>query len=155
MNRKGLFIPILAALLLALLLPPACSKAAEYCDLRCACELCNNQEHEECVIEKAADLETASIYGCVVEYNSFLDCTMDRSECDEYSWSLSGDDCADEREEHEECVADASGYGGTGGSSSGTGGNGGNSNGGGGAGGSSSGGTGGGGTGGSGGTGGT
>jgi hypothetical protein len=110
MKIRKLFAPILVTVLLALTLPAACSRAAEYCDMRCECELCNDREFDLCVIDKDSDLDTAAAYECADEYDKYHDCRLDRSDCDDYNWSLDGDDCADDHQDYLECVEDSTGY---------------------------------------------
>ena len=50
---------MIAALSAVCLATIDCSKATEYCDAMCECELCNDRKYDECIIEKEADYARA------------------------------------------------------------------------------------------------
>ncbi|MBW2457973.1 MAG: hypothetical protein JRI68_25935, partial [Deltaproteobacteria bacterium] len=60
-----------------------CGKAAEYCDLMCECELCNDRKYDECIINTDGNLDTASAYECDADYEAYLDCVISKSDCDD------------------------------------------------------------------------
>ncbi len=109
MNRAVYLGGLVAWLFLAGAAATGCSRAAEYCDAKCECELCNDRKYDACVIDKAADIDEADAYDCGDDYDKYLQCRLDESDCDNHHWTTNDpDDCDSERDDWHDCRDDAS-----------------------------------------------
>jgi len=87
----------------------ACSRAGELCDAECDCELCSDREYDMCKIDMQGKLDEAKAYGCEDDYDSYLDCRLDRSNCaDHHHWQLEQNACQGEQTRYHDCVEAAS-----------------------------------------------
>jgi hypothetical protein len=87
----------------------ACSRAAEVCGAQCDCELCSDRKYDMCKIEVSASIDEANAYDCGDDYQAYLDCRLDRSECaDHHNWQLAQDACQSELTRYHDCVEAAS-----------------------------------------------
>ncbi|EYF00672.1 hypothetical protein [Chondromyces apiculatus] len=87
---------------------PACGgTAAEYCDLLCDCEGCNDDEYDECVVNTQASIDKAYEYDCIDEWDDVEACMLEKSDCrgDNFETDI---DCLDDLAEAEVCVHDRS-----------------------------------------------
>jgi len=72
---------ILACLALSLTAFGCASQATEYCDLKCDCNGCSDENYDECVILFDARLDKADIYGCTNKFDDLHDCVVVKSDC--------------------------------------------------------------------------
>jgi hypothetical protein len=54
----------------------------DYCDAKCDCENCSDEEREECIIERETRVDVADAFGCGAEYREYLACRADRGTCE-------------------------------------------------------------------------
>jgi hypothetical protein len=110
---------LVATMLSAPVLVPACSgTSGTVCDAICECELCNDRQEDECVIDVQRQIDVAEAYGCDAEATSYTDCVIDNNDCDENNFEVS-QKCQDDAQDLFTCINDASGL--TQGSSNGNG----------------------------------
>jgi hypothetical protein len=86
----------------------ACSRAGELCSAECDCELCSDRKYDMCKIEMNSNLDEANAYDCGDDYDAYLDCRLDRAQCDHHSWHLDQNDCQSELTRYHDCVTAAS-----------------------------------------------
>lgn len=77
--------------------------AEERCEARCECTGCPEQESEACVVDVAAEQDTAEAYGCGEVYEAYVSCELTRSLCRDGRFFLDGLDCNTERAALSEC----------------------------------------------------
>lgn len=89
----------------------------DYCDARCDCTGCSEDEREECSITREGRIDHYAAYGCEEQYIEYLQCLVDEGRCedppdgDEYYTDCNdmGEcECDGEAEDYRECEDDAS-----------------------------------------------
>jgi hypothetical protein len=92
---------------------PACtnSAVASFCEEKCACEHCNDDDLDACEASYSGETEAAGEYDCETEYTEMLACQAEEGRCDGTGDARRFgviDDCADEIDDYADCVDDAS-----------------------------------------------
>ncbi|WP_050429832.1 hypothetical protein [Chondromyces crocatus] len=87
-----------------------CGKSAveEYCEAKCACELCSDPALDACVIETERLRNTAETNGCAEAVDAALSCLHTTAECrsEEYGGGqFETDGCVAEQEAMQQCVS--------------------------------------------------
>lgn len=109
--RRARARPLAAAACLALapLLAGGCGPSAdERCDALCGCVDCSELDYDACLVDTEAAIDTADAYGCDDAYAAWQDCELTKSRCRDDRFFLDGTDCAEERADLEECLANGS-----------------------------------------------
>ena len=83
----------------------------EYCDEAMDCLDGNDEDLKACRAQIRHEQETSRIYKCSEDYDSYFDCLLDDSDCEEYEgtdyWTDEGK-CDDDWEDYIECLDDES-----------------------------------------------
>ena len=59
-----------------------CSVSAEeICDIKCNCEGCSQEQHDDCVADVNATVTKAEGLGCSTQYSNWLSCVEQEAEC--------------------------------------------------------------------------
>jgi hypothetical protein len=79
--------------------------AVEYCEAVCDCEDCSDRELEDCEIKRQGRIDRYAIYDCEEDYIEYLECFVDKAECDKDSDSFytMGDDCSSKNDRYQKC----------------------------------------------------
>ncbi len=81
--------------------------AGEYCDLKCDCEGCNDQEYDECIVHTEAAQDRGSAYDCDEEVDVLMECILNDNDCDEIAGvEIFTADCGDEQDDVNDCLSD-------------------------------------------------
>lgn len=81
--------------------------AGSICDAICDCQLCNDRQEDECIIEADRALELADAYDCSEEADAAADCTIENNDCDDNVFQVDSK-CADDFEDLYDCINDNS-----------------------------------------------
>ncbi len=57
------------------------STVGDYCDSKCKCENCGEQQRQECEIEADANVNVADAYGCTNLLDPYLECEVQGHTC--------------------------------------------------------------------------
>lgn len=93
-------------LLACLMLAPmatGCSRSGEYCDTVCQCESCSDRDYDECIINYEAAEETASVYGCIDDFDIAHVCVMNNNDCLANNFAPEAD-CLDDILDVTQCI---------------------------------------------------
>jgi hypothetical protein len=74
-------VTFLACFALASASAACASPADEYCEAKCDCQNCSNNQFDECLIVYQADEDIADAYGCSRQFEDRHFCILDRYEC--------------------------------------------------------------------------
>lgn len=102
-------IMLLLACLVAAPMVAGCAsgRAVDYCDTACQCEDCSDLEYDECIIQYEASEDSASAYGCDVDFDIAHECVMANNDCiaDNFAPEL---ECLDDIADVDDCIRDNS-----------------------------------------------
>ena len=54
----------------------------EYCDLKCECEGCSDNQLDACNVEAESAVDQSDIYGCADFHDEYLQCVVDHPLCE-------------------------------------------------------------------------
>lgn len=78
----------LRALGLSLLLSAAAAASGcggltgDYCDAKCECEGCNDNQRDECSVQQDSRSDQAGVYDCGDYFDEYMECVVDHPFCD-------------------------------------------------------------------------
>lgn len=87
-----------------------CGTSGTLCDAICDCQLCNDREEDDCIIEADRALDIADAYDCNDEADAAANCTIDNNDCDDNVFQVSTK-CSDDFEDLYDCINDNSDLG--------------------------------------------
>ncbi len=81
--------------------------AGSICEAVCDCQLCNDREEDECIIDADRSLDIADAYGCSEEADALADCVIENNDCDDNVFQVDPK-CSDDLEDLYDCINDNS-----------------------------------------------
>ena len=109
---KGNAWALLPALPLMLAMTCASPDAQTYCEEYTDCADGNDKDYQVCLVELQNRRRVARTYGCIEEFEEYIDCLYDNSECDgdgsDEEWRVDTEDCEDDADDLMDCYDDES-----------------------------------------------
>ena len=81
------------------------SITTDYCDLRCDCEGCSDNQRDECFVEQEARADQADVYDCADLHDDYLQCVVDRPLCEGADFRNPAG-CEDAKDRRNSCEGD-------------------------------------------------
>jgi len=94
---------LLACLALGSASAACASPATEYCNAKCDCTGCSDNQYDECTIRYEAEADIADAYGCNVQFEDRHLCVVERYECNFRVFDEGLGRCGSELLDYERC----------------------------------------------------
>lgn len=79
--------------------------AVDYCDVRCKCANCADDDREACLIANNAEFDRADLYDCGQEASDLYDCWVRLNTCDDFNHAEGSAKCQKSLDEYGKCIA--------------------------------------------------